>query len=161
MGFRLESRGARLNRGSVCTNWPSMVGSWGLRENTGASVVSPSGDQKPLVVQSVKGEGMPSSLTSANMLWYCADRCMETQVRQQTQTSGKHTKTRDHLVPEILLLLFPCQHRILLPYQADPERGLRRVVRSLVAGRKKLAYLVPEAFNAGFHSSALRRAPAR
>lgn len=51
-----------------------MVGSRGRRENTGASVVSPWGDQNPLVVQSVKGQGMPSSLTSENMLWYCAAR---------------------------------------------------------------------------------------
>ena len=42
-------------------------------EKTGASVVSPWGDQKPLVVQSVKGFSMPSSRTRAKMLWYC--RC--------------------------------------------------------------------------------------
>ena len=52
----------------MCTNCPSMVGSWGRLENTGASVVRPWGDQKPLVVQSVKGFSMPSSLTSAKML---------------------------------------------------------------------------------------------
>jgi hypothetical protein len=40
-------------------------------ENTGASVVNPWGDQKPLVVQSVKGFSMPSSRTRAKMLWYC------------------------------------------------------------------------------------------
>lgn len=60
-----------LNRGRVCTNWPSMVGRRGLAENTGASMVSPSGDQKPLVSQSVKGHSMPSSRTKAKMLWYC------------------------------------------------------------------------------------------
>jgi hypothetical protein len=55
---------------AVCTNCPSSAGSCGWRENTGASVVSPAGDQNPLVVQSVSGHGMPSSRSSAKMLWY-------------------------------------------------------------------------------------------
>lgn len=36
-----------------------MVGSWGRREKTGASVVSPWGDQNPLVVQPVKDYQLP------------------------------------------------------------------------------------------------------
>ena len=55
----------------MCTNCPSMVGRRGSLEKTGASIVSPfSGLQNPLVSQSVKGQGMPSSRTSAKMLWY-------------------------------------------------------------------------------------------
>ena len=65
-------RKAHRKRGSVCTNCPSMVGRRGSLEKTGASIVKPfSGLQKPLVSQSVKGQGMPSSRTSAKMLWYC------------------------------------------------------------------------------------------
>lgn len=57
-----------LNRGKVCINCPSSVGYCCCLEKTGASVVSPLGLQKPLVVQSVKGQGMPSSLTMAKIL---------------------------------------------------------------------------------------------
>ena len=56
------------NSGAVWTNCPINAGSRGLEENTGASVVSPLGLQKPLVVQSVNGHSMPSSRTSWKML---------------------------------------------------------------------------------------------
>ena len=60
-----------LNRGRVCTNWPSMVGSRILLLKTGASMVRPcSGLQKPLVSQSVRASWMPSSSSRAKMLWY-------------------------------------------------------------------------------------------
>jgi len=50
---------------------PTRVGSRVCLLNTGASVTKPLGLQKPLVVQSVRGQGPPSSLSSAKMLWYC------------------------------------------------------------------------------------------
>lgn len=59
-----------LNNGKVWMNWPSPVGYCCWREKTGASVVRPLGLQKPLVVQSVKGQGIPSSRIKAKMLWY-------------------------------------------------------------------------------------------
>ena len=59
------------NSGAVWTNCPINAGSRGLEEKTGASVVSPLGLQKPLVVHSVNGHSMPSSRTSWKMLWYC------------------------------------------------------------------------------------------
>lgn len=49
-------------------NCPTSVGSLGSLLNTGASVVKPLGDQKPDVVQSVRGQGPPSSLSKAKML---------------------------------------------------------------------------------------------
>lgn len=57
-----------LNNGKVWMNCPSRVGYCCWREKTGASVVSPLGLQKPLVVQSVKGQGIPSSRIKAKML---------------------------------------------------------------------------------------------
>ena len=57
-----------LNSGKVWTNCPSRVGYCSWREKTGASVVSPLGLQNPLVVQSVNGQGIPSSRTKAKML---------------------------------------------------------------------------------------------
>lgn len=64
------SKGKLHCRGAVCTNWPSRVGSCVCFENTGASVVSPLGLQKPLVVQSVRGHGISSSFKRAKIFLY-------------------------------------------------------------------------------------------
>jgi len=73
--YQRDKKGVELyqNSGAVCTNCPMRAGNLGRDENTGASVVSPLGLQKPLVVHSVKGHSMSSSLTSLNMLWYCKE----------------------------------------------------------------------------------------
>ncbi len=67
---KLTSKGKDQYSGAVCTNWPSSVGSCCCFEKTGASVVSPFGLQKALVVQSVRGQGMASSFRRANMFLY-------------------------------------------------------------------------------------------
>ena len=61
-------QGKHLKSGKVWMNWPSSVGYCCCLEKTGASVVRPWGLQKPLVVQSVSGHGMPISRIRAKIL---------------------------------------------------------------------------------------------
>ena len=70
-----------------------MAGSLGRLEKTGASVVRPCGDQKPLVVKSVSaGEGRCSSLISWKMFAYCS---WNTHTHAHTYVHA-HTLTNKH-----------------------------------------------------------------
>ena len=62
LSYSQQSATAHSNRLNVCTNWPRIVGSRCCLEKTGACVIRlPSRPQKPLVLQSVRGQGPGSS----------------------------------------------------------------------------------------------------